>query len=82
MGYDNFSHDQPLPMVTSYISKAHYGMTFKEPFDDTKHGPEDRREYDAANGTYLAWDQMHWYVRKVSLRAQESVIGNLLTLEG
>jgi hypothetical protein len=72
MGYDDYSHDQPFPVVTSYISKAHYGMTFKEPFDESKHTEEDRREYDAANDMDLAWDQMHWYVKKVSRTHQEA----------
>lgn len=68
-GQDDFNDDQPFPVVTSYISKAHYGMAFKERFDNSKHTEEDRREYDPAKGVDLAWDQMRWYVSKVGIRA-------------
>jgi hypothetical protein len=64
-GYDDHNDDQPFPVVTSYISKAHYGMAFKEHFDSSRHTDEDRREYDAAKGVDLVWDQMRWYVSKV-----------------
>jgi hypothetical protein len=65
MAYDDVNNDLPFPVVTSYISRAHYGMAFKEPFDTSKHTSEDRKEYDEVEGIDLAWDQMSWYVRKV-----------------
>jgi hypothetical protein len=71
MGYDDLNDDQPFPVVTSYISKAHYGMAFKEPYDDSKHTGQDRKEYDKAEGMDLVWDQMSWYVMKVSARLDE-----------
>lgn len=57
-------YDQPLPVVTSYISKAHYGIVCKVPFDKEKHSEEDRK-FDSATNMDLAWNQMRWYVKKV-----------------
>lgn len=68
MSYDEIDDDLPFPVVTSYISKAHYGMAFKEPFDSSRHTSEDRVKYDEAEQMDLAWDQMSWYVKKVSRR--------------
>jgi hypothetical protein len=64
MSYD-LNKDQPIPVVTSYISKAHYGMEFKEPFDSLKHTDDDRREFDVDKEMDFAWDQMYWFVNKV-----------------
>ncbi|KAF2026845.1 hypothetical protein EK21DRAFT_92091 [Setomelanomma holmii] len=64
MGYDDVYDDQPYPVVTSYISKAHYGMAYKEPYDSEKHTLEDRRVYDDGRGMDMVWDQMRWYVHK------------------
>ena len=56
--------DQPFPVVTSYISKAHYGMMIQEPFDSDKHIEEDRRTC-LARHMDLAHNQMRWYVQNV-----------------
>jgi hypothetical protein len=82
MGFDDFNDDQPFPVVTSYISKAHYGIAFKEQFDSSKHTEEDRREFDEAKGVDLAWDQMRWYVNKVCARVQEISTCNLTGTKG
>ncbi|KAF2467960.1 uncharacterized protein BDR25DRAFT_266432 [Lindgomyces ingoldianus] len=65
MTFDNYDDGQvmPVPMVTSYISKAHYGIVFKVPFDASKHPEEDRR-FDQATNQDLAYNQMQWYVSK------------------
>ncbi|KAH7341154.1 hypothetical protein BKA66DRAFT_544029 [Pyrenochaeta sp. MPI-SDFR-AT-0127] len=55
--------DQPFPLVTSYISKAHYGMVIQEPFDSSRHKEEDRRACPARHMD-LAHNQMRWYVTK------------------
>ncbi|KAF1843607.1 uncharacterized protein K460DRAFT_396871 [Cucurbitaria berberidis CBS 394.84] len=62
MTYDDFI-DQPFPVVTSYISKAHYGMMIKEPFDSSKHAQEDRRICPVRHMDVVL-DQMRWYVKK------------------
>ncbi|KAF2113651.1 hypothetical protein BDV96DRAFT_647905 [Lophiotrema nucula] len=55
--------DQDLPVVTSYISKAHYGIAYKVPFEASKHSEEDKK-FDAATSQELAYNQMRWYVAK------------------
>jgi hypothetical protein len=67
LGHDDFDDDRSFPEVTSYISTAHYGMAFKEPYDSSKHTDQDRKEYDVAMNMDLVWDQMTWYVKKVSV---------------
>ncbi|KAF1938603.1 hypothetical protein EJ02DRAFT_514404 [Clathrospora elynae] len=62
MTYDEFV-DQPFPVVTSYISKAHYGMMVKEPFDSSKHSEEDRTVCPV-RGMDVVFDQMRWYINK------------------
>jgi hypothetical protein len=64
MSYD-LNQDQPIPVVTSYISKAHYGMEFKEPFNSEKHTADDRLVFDQDREIDFAWDQMYWFVKKV-----------------
>jgi hypothetical protein len=77
MGYDDFNDDLPFPVVTSYISKAHYGMAFKEPYDSSKHTDQDRKEYDEVADMDLVWDQMSWYVKKVSFGVRREGIIHL-----
>jgi len=59
--------DLPFPVVTSYVSKAHYGMLIQEPFDSEKHREEDRKPCPARHMD-LAHNQMRWYVTKVRFR--------------
>ncbi|ORY19152.1 hypothetical protein BCR34DRAFT_609778 [Clohesyomyces aquaticus] len=65
MAFDDWDEEQPMrvPTVTSYISKAHYGIVCKVPFDDSKHKEEDRK-FDHATNQDLAYNQMQWYIGK------------------
>lgn len=68
MAIDDVDDDLPFPVVNSYIAKAHYGMAFKEEWDELRHSDADRKEYDEVEKMYIAWDQMSWYISKVSRR--------------
>lgn len=79
MGYDDLNDQIPLPAVTSYISRAYYGMAFKEHFDSEKHTNEDKRIWDEAEQSFMAWDQMSWYVKKVRYCNWSKLYGTDLT---
>ena len=51
--------------MTSTVSRANYGIAYKERFDENKHLNEDKY-WDEIEGCFMAKHQMQWYLNRVS----------------
>ncbi|KAI1414508.1 actin-like ATPase domain-containing protein [Hypoxylon sp. FL1857] len=60
---DQANMNIPPVIITSTISRAHFGVQFKTKFEEGKHLEEDR-QWDDLEERWKAKKQMHWYVRK------------------
>ncbi|OLN95475.1 Heat shock 70 kDa protein 12B [Colletotrichum chlorophyti] len=49
--------------VTSTVSRASYGIKFRDKYDETKHLREDK-QWDDDEGCWRAKNQMEWYLRR------------------
>ncbi|RDW66734.1 hypothetical protein BP5796_09483 [Coleophoma crateriformis] len=47
--------------VTNHITKYHYGITCRQPWNETEHLEEDK-SWDANECCWIATGQMHWYI--------------------